>query len=203
MRLPRGDPVYARVVDGPGAALAEALDRSLTGYALLEPQDALLFDDGDRGVLTFEDGVPVLAYHAGTDRGGPPALADVATHGPVRVELFATAADALTRAHDADPLRVPPGRPAEQLADDPALADRTRERAPEDRVGTAADPVAEFLADDDALAAIQDQAREEARERAAEWGLDDHLVDESDSDGAGEDDAGPGLESTGEEQNRL
>ncbi len=202
MRLPRGDPVYARVVDGPGAALAEALDRRLTGYGLLEPQDALLFDDGDRGVLTFEDGVPVLAYHAGTDRGGPPALADVAAPGPVRVELFATATAALDRAHAADSLRVPPGRPAEQLADDPGLADRTRERAPEERLGNAADPVAEFLADDDALAAIKDQAREEARERAAEWGLDDQLVDESRTDGGDQRCDRPGVEPTGSELNR-
>jgi hypothetical protein len=177
MNLPRGDPVYARVVEGAGVALAETLDRELTGYALLSPGDALLSRDGDRGVLTFEDGVPVLAYHPGTDRGGPPALADLDAPGPVRVELFATPAEALAPAHDADPLRVPPGRPAERLADDPALAERTRERAPDGRVDDEADPVAAFLDDDEALAAIREQARAEARERADEWGLTEQLDD--------------------------
>ncbi len=141
-------------------------------------------------MLTFEDGVPVLAYHAGTDRGGPPALADLAATGPVRVELFATGAGALARAHDADPLRVPPGRPAEQLADDADLADRTRARAPADRAGADEDPVAAFLEDDDALAAIQEQARAEARERAEAWGLDDQLTDSADDD-VGADGEGP------------
>jgi len=179
MNLPCGDPVYARVVEGPGAALAQALERSLTGYALLAPQNAMLFDDPAKGVLTFADGVPVLAYHAGTDRGGAPALADLAAPGPVRVELFATPSKALARAHETEPLRVPPGRPAEQLADDPGLAARTRERAPDQRVDDDEDRIVAFLEDEAALEAIREQAREEAHDRAEEWGLTDQLADET------------------------
>jgi hypothetical protein len=181
MRLPRGDLVYARVVADPAAALAEALERRLTGYAVLTPQNAVLLDDDARGVLTFEGGVPTLAYHSGTDRGGAAALAALGSPGPVRAELFALDATALERAHEATDLRVAPGAPAEELAGDPDLAARTRDRAPPERLGDAdagepADAVTAFLEDEERLAAIQEQAQAEARERAEAWGLTDELA---------------------------
>jgi len=181
MRLPRGDLVRSRVVDDPADPLADALDRGLTGYAVLVPQDALLLSAEARGVLTFADGVPVLAYHVETDRGGPAALADLAVPGPYRVDLASLPPAALARAHEADALEVPPGMPAERLAGAPDLADRTRRRAPDERVrrdeAGGADAVAAFLADEEKVEAIAEQAREEARARAAEWGLEDQLVD--------------------------
>ena len=198
MNLPRGTLVRSRVVSDPGVALAEALDRRLTGYAVLEPQDAILLETDSSGVLTFEAGVPVLAYHAGTDRGGPNALADLAVPGPYSVDLHELGREDLVEAHDTPELRVPPGMPADRLADDPDLVDRTRERAPADRLradagdrgdrgdnGNDADPnltnegsgaVEAFLADADRIEEIKAQAREEARSRAEEWGLDDELA---------------------------
>jgi len=174
MRLPRGRLVRSRVAADAATPLADALDRDLTGYAVLEPQEALLLDGDGHGVVTFADGVPVVAYHTGTDRGGPAALADLAELGPYAAELYELDAGALDAVHGADELRVPPGTPAERLGGDPALADRTRRAAPDDRTddgGT--DPVVSFLEDEGKVAAIREQAREEARERAAEWGLDD------------------------------
>lgn len=177
LRLPRGELVRSRVVSEPATALTAALDRELTGYAVLEPQDTLLLDGDASGVLTFEDGIPVLAYHAGTDRGGPEALADLAEPGPYRADMYALDRSDIRSVHDTPELAVPPGMPAERLGGDPDLADRTRREAPDARLGDAGgDPVASFLDDEQKIRAIQQQAREEAERRAEQWGLDDELV---------------------------
>ncbi|MFB6108715.1 MAG: hypothetical protein ABEJ82_07725 [Haloplanus sp.] len=178
MKIPRGRLVQSRVVDDPGVALRTALDRELTGYAVFEPQDALLLGDGTDGVVTFEAGVPVLVYATDADRGGVDALADLAVPGPYSVELYELDADALAAAHESDDLRVPPGLPADRLTDDRDLVARTREAAPDDRLGDDdASAVEAFLEDDEQIAAIREQARTEARSRAEEWGLTDALDD--------------------------
>lgn len=178
MRLPQGRLRKSRVVTDPREPLAEVLDRAVTGYAVFEPQDSLLLDADGRGVVTFADGVPEVAYHTGTDRGGPPALADLAVPGPYHVSVFELDVADLATVHEVDDLRVPPGMPAERLAGDPALADSTRRAAPAGRstvAGTESGDdhgaVEAFLEDEDKIAAIQDQARQEAKQRAAEWGL--------------------------------
>lgn len=135
MTLPEGRLVRSRVVAEPGAALSDALDRALTGYARLEPQDALLLDADASGVIAFRDGIPVAARHSGTGRGGPAALADLAVPGPYRVELRALGPAALDGLDDSE-WRIPPGMAAERLAGDPDLADRTRRASPDHlRVG--------------------------------------------------------------------
>ena len=174
MRLPRGTLRKSRVVTDPREPLAEVLDRSVTGYAVFESQESLLLDADGRGVVTFADGVPVVAYHTETDRGGPPALADLAVPGPYHVSVFELSEAELSSAHEVDSLRVPPGMPAERLAGDPALADSTRRAAPDDRTDTAADSdgksaVEAFLDDEEKIKAIREQARDEAEKRAAEW----------------------------------
>ncbi|PSP49761.1 hypothetical protein BRC75_02710 [Halobacteriales archaeon QH_7_69_31] len=128
--IPDGDLVRARVVTDLAAPLEDALDRRLDGYAVLASRDAMLADDEDRGVITFEAGVPALSYHVGTDRGGPPALADIGA-GPHRLELYHLDPAHLEVPHATDELRVPPGMPADRLAGDPDLADRTRRVADE------------------------------------------------------------------------
>lgn len=176
MRLPRGRLVRSRVVADPATPLADELERELTGYAVLEPQEAILLEGDGHGVLTFQAGVPVVAYHAGTDRGGPGALADLAQPGPYAADLYRLSPGDLDRVHEAEDLRVGPGTPAERLGGDPELAVRTRQAAPPDRTGGAGpDPVVSFLEDEQKLAAIREQAREQARQRATEWGLDDAL----------------------------
>ena len=179
--LSDGTLVRSRVEPDAAAPLSTALDRELTGYAVLEPQDALLLDGDGVGVLAFEDGVPRLAYHTGTDRGGSDALADLAAPGPYDVELRELAGGKLPDG-DAD-LRVPPGMPADRLAGDPQLAERTRNVAPAEwegggeraDEGGSLDAVEAFLADEEKIDAIRDRAREEARERAEQWGLDGEL----------------------------
>jgi len=206
MRLPDGRLVRSRVVTDPRTALVDALDRETTGYAVLEPQGSLLLDADGQGIVTFERGVPVVAYHTGTERGGPPALADLAAEGPYRLELFAVDAGALDRVHARDSLCVPPGMAAERLVGDSTLAERTREAssAPagtvesnagrsrgvrdesDDAVTTVdhaeSDPgdetddrqvgaVEAFLDDEEKVAAIRAEAREEAEARAEEWGF--------------------------------
>lgn len=173
MKLPRGTLRKSRVVTDPRDTLADVLDRELTGYVVFEPQESLLLDGDGRGVVTFRNGIPVLAYHTETDRGGPPALADLATPGPFHVAMFELDTADLEPIHNTDTLRVPPGMPAERLAGDPALADSTRRAAPDHR--TASDSHSEtsaveaFLEDEDKIAAIQEQARKEANQRADEW----------------------------------
>ncbi|GAB3326592.1 hypothetical protein EI982_09805 [Haloplanus rallus] len=177
MRIPRGDLLRSRVVDDPGTTLSTALDRRLTGYAVFEPQDAVLLDDETRGVLTFEAGIPTLAYCTDTDRGGADALNDLAGPGPYSVDLYELDRTDLAEAHGADDLRVPPGLPAERLTADRDLVTRTREAAPDERLGDDADAVATFLEDEAGIEAIREQARAEARARAEEWGLTDALDD--------------------------
>jgi len=186
LRIPRGDLLRSRVVSDVGTTLDRALDRELTGYATLVPQETLLLEGDARGVVTFADGVPVLAYNTVSDSGGPDALAELAVPGPYRVELYAVEDGALETAHEEEALRVGPGAAATELADDQALADRTRDAAPEERLDAGgdddSDAVAAFLEDDERIEAIREQARSEAAERASEWGLDDALA-EANSDG--------------------
>jgi len=182
MKLPRGRLDKSRVVTDPRDTLADVLDRELTGYAVFESQETLLLDGEGRGVITFTDGVPVLTYYTGTDRGGPPALADLAIPGPYHVSLYTLDAADLESAHEATDLRVPPGMPAERLGGDPALADSTRRAAPDERLSATDDDAAAaedgtteqsaveaFLDDAEKIEAIKQQARSEARERAQQW----------------------------------
>jgi hypothetical protein len=176
MKLPQGRLVRQRVVSDPGTALASALETELTGYARLESQDALLLDADGVGVLTFEDGVPTVAYHTGTDSAGEDALTDIAVAGPYRLQLYELAAESLAEIHATEELCVPPETPAQRLAGDPSLAERTREVAPEthpsaDAAETADEPsaVEAFLDDEEKIRAIQERARAEAKERATEW----------------------------------
>jgi hypothetical protein len=166
--IPDGDLLRARVVTDLVAPLEDALDRRLDGYAVLSSRDAMLADDEDRGVITFEDGVPALAYHVGTDRGGPPALADIGA-GPHRLELYHLDAAHLQVPHETDELRVPPGMAAERLAGDPDLADRARRVADDPSAPADDGALAAFLEDDDAIADIRETARAEAERRAEEW----------------------------------
>lgn len=176
MKIPDGDLLRSRVVGDLGVTLATALERRVTGYAVVEPQDAVLLGDETRGVITFTEGVPVLAYCTTSDRGGADALEDVRGPGPYSVDLYELDRSALAAAHEADGLRVSPGLPAERLTDDRDLVTRTRDAAPEDRLGgDDTDAVESFLDDESQIEAIREQAREEARTRAEEWGLTDAL----------------------------
>lgn len=178
MRIPDGELVRSRVVPSAADPLEAALDRRLTGYLVLEPRESLLLDGDGAAVLTVEGGVPVVAYHTGADRGGPEALGALATPGPYLAELYALPADALAPAHERDDLRIGPAMPAERLAADQSLAERTRALAPDgEDAGLAA--VEAFLADEERVAALREQARDEAEQRAEEWGLTDELDDES------------------------
>ncbi len=172
--IPDGDLVRARVVTDLAAPLEDALDRRLDGYAVLASRAAMLADEEDRGVITFEAGVPALAYHAGTDRGGPPALADIGA-GPHRLELYRLDTAHLRVPHTTDELRVPPGEPAERLAGDPDLAERTRRAADGPSVGDDDGALAAFLEDEAAIADIRETARAEAERRAEEWDLEGAL----------------------------
>lgn len=183
MKLPRGRLQRRRVVEDLATPLSNALDVGLTGYARLESQAELLLSSGGIGVVTFDVGVPVVAYHTGTDVGGPAALADMAVAGPYRIELFELPTATLEPVHAAADLRVPPEMPAERLAGDPDLADRTRTAAPERAVtadelpptGDEPGAVEAFLEDEEKIEAIQSRAREEATRRAEEWGIPDAL----------------------------
>lgn len=183
MRIPRGALLRSRVVDDPGDVLETVLDERLTGYVVFEPQDALLLGEATRGVVTFEDGIPVLAYDTERDCGGRDGLDGFAVIGPNRVTVHAVDAGALADAHETVEFRVPPGEPARVLAGDERLAERTTAAAPESRrtEGRDQSSVEAFLADAEAIEAIRSEAREEARARAEEWGLDDVLTDQSDS----------------------
>lgn len=178
MKLPRGRLIRRRVVDDLARPLESVLETELTGYVKLESQEALLLDGDGVGVITFETGIPVVAYHTGTDNGGADALADIAVAGPYRLELFELEGEELATVHETESLQVPPGLPAQQLTGDPELYERTREKAPTDRVDEAkstdqaVDAIDSFLADQESIEKIRQQARKEAESRAKEWGFD-------------------------------
>jgi hypothetical protein len=187
MNVPDGTLLKSRVVERPRDPLAVALDRSLNGYAVFEPQEALLLDAGGGVIITCRDGVPELAYYTGTDRGGPRALADLAMPGPYHVELYRLDPSELASIGEHDRLAIPPGTAAERLAGDPALASSTRRAAPAARRTDAPDGEADdqetdaepgaveaFLADEEKINAIKTQARTEAQRRAEERGFDRH-----------------------------
>jgi len=176
--IPEGELLRSRVVTSLSAALKDVLDRRLDGYALLSPRDSILGSGEEaRGVITFEAGVPTLAYHAGTDRGGPPAVADIGPP-PYQFELYAVDGDELELPHRAETLRVPPGSVAERLAGDPDLAERIRAVA-EDRDSPGSegdiDALEAFLEDGAAVEEIRRTARENARDRAEEWGFSEAI----------------------------
>ncbi|MFB6069139.1 MAG: hypothetical protein ABEJ90_04350 [Halobacterium sp.] len=164
---------FSRVVPTPADALALALDRELTGYAVFTPQDALLLDEPGEGVVAFEDGVPTHVEHTATGRGGAAALADFAVPGPLRVECYTGDAPV----PETDRCAVAPDTPAARLAGDDALAERTREAAGVDDAAGDVDAVEAFLADEQKVEAIRERAREEAAERAAEWGFEEFVED--------------------------
>lgn len=176
LALPEGNLLRSRVVPTAAEPLEAALDRRLTGYVVFEPRETLLMDGDGAAVLTVADGAPVLAYHPAADRGGPAALAALASPGPYLAELYDLPDEALARVHEraADELAVPPGTPAERLAADEDLAERTRRVAPE-RAGSAASAVEAFLADEERIQALREQARREAARRAEEWEFADAL----------------------------
>lgn len=179
--LPQGKLLQSRVVPGVRTVLVEALDRSLTGYAIVTPRRA-----DAKSVFTFETGIPVLAYHTGADAGGERAITALEGVGRCRIDLYGLSMADL-RAAEAEELSVPPALPATHLTGDRALAARTRKRAaqradadpdaeqPTDRAG---DAVAAFLEDTERIETLREQARAEARRRAEEWGLDEQLDEE-------------------------
>jgi hypothetical protein len=177
--IPEGELRRSRTDADVGETLTAALDRELTGYVVFEPRGSILRDDEERAVLTFETGVPVLAYHAADDLGGWDAL-DALTAGPFHTEVYELSPASLSAAHRVDEFRVGPTAPARELADCDDLVERTREAAPEERLAEeeGASAVEEFLADAERIEAIREEAAAEARERAAEWGLTDQLDDD-------------------------
>jgi len=173
--IPDGELLRSRVVSALSPALEDTLDRELDGYALVSPRNALLDSGNDRGVITFESGVATLAYHTGTDRGGPPALADIGSP-PYQFELYALEAEALELPHRTETLRIPPGAAAERLAGDAELAARVRAAVADDGdERSERDAVEAFLENEAAVSDIRDAARADALERAEEWGLSEAL----------------------------
>ncbi len=182
MKLPRGQLLRQRVVSDLGTALSAVLEEEVTGYARLEPQDTMLLDTDGVGVLTFIDGVPVVAYHTGTDTAGPKALDEIAVTGPYRIELYELEATILAEIHEDETLLVAPTLPAERLVGDPALIEQTREQAPVSRLEShepsePATAVESFLSDEERIETIQQRARADARAKAKQWGFTPEQTD--------------------------
>lgn len=177
MNLPQGQLLRQRVLNTVETVLDGALDRNLTGYARLEPQETLLLSADRAGVITFTNGVPVAAYHTEPAATGADALTEIASSGPYRLGLYALERAALQPLQESDSVRVPPGLPAQILSGSQELVERTRERAPRDRVerdepeqdGLAA--VESFLDDENRIETIRSRAQSEAESRADDWDL--------------------------------
>jgi hypothetical protein len=175
MNLPQGQLLRRRVLDSVETVLADALDRELTGYARLEPQETLLLSADRAGVLTFEEGIPAAAYHTNPDATGADALTEVASRGPYRLGLYALTGSELDALHGEGAARVPAGLPAEILGGNQQLIERTRAHAPAERVDdmtpaqSGLDAVEAFLEDEGRIEDIQTQAQSEAASRADDW----------------------------------
>jgi hypothetical protein len=177
MNLPQGQLLRQRVLNSVETVLAGALDRELTGYARLEPQETLLLSADRAGVITFTDGIPVAAYHTSPDTTGSDALTEIASSGPYRLELYALDSSALDRLQENESVRVSPCRPAQLLSGDQELIERTRDRAPtewidrDEREQRGLDAVEAFLDDESRIETIQSRAQSEAESRADDWNL--------------------------------
>lgn len=173
MNLPQGRLIRQRVLEDVETVLATAFERRLTGYARLEPQETLLLDGDGIGVVTFDDGVPFAAYHTGTDASGTDAITDIGSKGPYRLSLYELDESITEQIYDDDALRVPPGLPATQLAGDAELAEKTRNRAPDEwqqeTTTTSLEAVEQFLDDETRVESIRERARNEAHSRAEQW----------------------------------
>ncbi len=75
----------------------------------------------------------LAALHSGQDEGGPPALTAFGGD-PCRTDCHELARWALSAVNGAAEPWILPGLPAERLAGDPSLAERTREQAPSGRL---------------------------------------------------------------------
>lgn len=177
MNLPEGRLLRQRVLNTVETVLTGSLERNLTGYALLEPQETLLLSADQAGVITFTDGVPVAAYHTEPDATGADALTEIASSGPYRLEMYALEETALEPLQRNDSVRVPPGLPARVLSGDQELVERTREQAPRDRIErtereqSGLDAVEAFLDDESRIETVRSRARTEAESRADDWNL--------------------------------
>lgn len=177
MDLPDGRLLRKRVLKEAETVLSGALDRELTGYARLEPQETLLLDAQGAGILVFRGGVPLAAYYTGTDTGGESAVTEIASSGPYRLELYELAQGVVERLGESESLLVGPTVPAKRLAGDEALLRRTRAQAPDERLErdkaeeSTLDAVEAFLDDTERIETIRDRARNEAQSRAADWGF--------------------------------
>ncbi|MFT4946853.1 MAG: hypothetical protein ACI8TL_001090 [Natronomonas sp.] len=177
MNLPQGQLLRQRMLNTAETILTSALDRDLTGYARLEPQETLLLSADQAGVITFTDGVPVAAYHTNPDATGTDALTEIASSGPYRLGLYALEESALETLHGSDSVRIPPRLPAEILSGDQELIERIRERAPQERLEqnereqSGLDAVEAFLDDENRIEAIRSHAQSEAESRADDWNL--------------------------------
>lgn len=187
MNLPEGEVLDRSVVSDLGETLADVLAIELTGYLCIEDDTALLTADYAT-ILTVEAGIPIAASKIDGDGCGATALADAAVADLYRLERHALTPEefeSILSQDDEPEAVIPPGLPAEQLAGDNDLADRTRAAAPATHPGlddesNQMDAVTSFLDDEETIASIRGRARSEARERADEWGF------AVDGDGPGE-----------------
>jgi hypothetical protein len=149
--VPRGSLAWARTVGSLDATLGRVLRDELTGYVVVESGAGLVVGDPTHGVLTFVDGVPVLAYAVDSpavvegdstvDAVGPDALTALVGPGPARVEVYSVPTEEMASLHaagesterdeSAASCRVSPDAPALAFDGSRALVRRTRERAGE------------------------------------------------------------------------
>ncbi|WP_182021554.1 hypothetical protein [Haloquadratum walsbyi] len=178
-QIPTGDLCRSRTDADIAETLISALNRSLTGYVVFEPQQSILAGEDDRAVITFEQGVPMAAYHTDNDVVGSEAIDALSDSGTPHVDVHTLPAAALMSIHRdvTDTFAVAPTAPARHLTNDATLVERTRNVAPQTRVdGTDTQTAVEaFLADTDRIESIKQEARAEAAARAAEWGFTDQL----------------------------
>lgn len=180
MNIAEGQLERSQVVAEYGPVLAEALDEQLTGYSRIEPGDSVVLESTGAGVLTFKQGVPMAAYHTASDTTGEAALEALSKLGPFHIEVYTLDAAALQHVHETESVLIPPERPAELLAGDPALAEQTRAKAgtaQRDRAReTSEEALSSFLRDEKRIQQIKREARQQAKRRAKQWNLDTELV---------------------------
>jgi len=182
LRIPRGDLLRSRVVSDVGTTtLARALDRELTGYATLVPQETLLLEGDDaRGVVTFADGVPVLAYNTVSD-GGPDALAESSrSRAPIASNCTRSR---MARSRNRPRGRRAPRRPAPRRPNSPTTkrSPTGPRRRPEERLDAGrdddSDAVAAFLEDDERTDRSANRRAQRGGRAGVRVGLDDALAE--------------------------
>ncbi|QZA87462.1 hypothetical protein K0C01_06425 [Salinarchaeum sp. IM2453] len=184
MRLPEGQLLRSQTVNSLESIFQDCIEESRTGYIEIEASGAVLEETTGRNIIVIERGIPRAAYQTGTGQTGREALEGIPDIGPYHIMLYQADKTEITGLTEKAELSLT--LIIEQFIRDQSLAEELRERnniesrsaANNDRLTastTGNDGLSSFFEDESRIDKIQSDAREQAREQASEFGLENMI----------------------------